>query len=88
MATKKDNQENAVSTFVRRNGLTLLEDNAQYKNRFEIKSESSNRLYVVSQNKKTDEWCCSCPGWIIKRGPERTCKHLKTLMPLIREAGL
>ena len=66
---------------------TALEDNAQYTNRFEIASESSNRLYVVAQNKTTGEWSCSCPGWIIKKaGKERTCKHLKALMPLLQEA--
>lgn len=64
-----------------------LEDNAQYTNRFEIASESSNRLYVVAQSKGTGEWSCSCPGWIIKKaGKERTCKHLQALMPMLQEA--
>lgn len=64
-----------------------LEDNSQYTNRFEIASESSNRVYIVAQNKSTGEWSCSCPGWIIKKsGKERTCKHLKTLAPLLQNA--
>lgn len=68
--------------------IAVLEDNATHKNRFEIKSETSNRLYIVAQSKKDNSWQCSCPGWIIKRGPERTCKHLRHLMPLIKQAGL
>jgi len=68
-------------------GGKALEDNAQYTNRFEIASASSNRLYTVAQNKSTGEWSCSCPGWIIKKaGKERTCKHLQALMPLLQEA--
>jgi len=68
-------------------GCTALEDNNSHTNRFEIASESSNRLYVVAQNKATGEWGCSCPGWIIKKaGKERTCKHLKALLPLLLEA--
>lgn len=35
---------------------TLLPDNDRYTNRFEVKSESSNRLYIVAQNKSTGEW--------------------------------
>lgn len=69
-------------------GGRALEDNSQYTNRFEIASESSNRLYVVAQSKATGEWSCSCPGWIIKRaGKERTCKHLRALMPILLEAN-
>jgi hypothetical protein len=32
-------------------GATLLPDNAQWKNRMEIRSSSSNRMYVVAQRK-------------------------------------
>ena len=62
--------------------LEILPDNAQWKNRFEIKSESSNRIYVIAQRKTDSSWGCSCPGW--KR--HRTCKHLKTITPLISSA--
>ncbi len=58
-----------------------LPDNAQYKNRFEIPSASSNRLYVIAQNKKTNQWSCSCPGWI----RHRKCKHLTSLQPLLAQ---
>lgn len=66
---------------------TLLPDNDRYTNRFEIKSESSNRLYVVAQNKKTGEWSCSCPGWLIMRNGIRRCKHITQLTPLLAEVG-
>jgi hypothetical protein len=49
-----------------------LPDNGQWTNRFEIRSESSNRVYVVAQNKETGKWGCSCPGYCSKR----KCKHL------------
>jgi hypothetical protein len=64
-------------------GLTLfiprdsekLPDNAQWTNRFEIRSSSSNRVYIVAQHKTNRYWGCSCPGW----KAHKTCKHLNTL---------
>lgn len=56
-------------------GSTLLEDNAQWTNRFEVRSESSDRAYVVSQHKKKGHWGCSCPGWRTRR----KCKHLASM---------
>jgi hypothetical protein len=56
-------------------GKQKLPDNDQWTNRFEIESESSDRIYIVSQNKKTHEWGCSCPGWRTRR----KCKHLSAL---------
>lgn len=52
-----------------------LPDNAQWTNRFEIRSESSDRIYVVSQNKSKRHWACSCPSWRTRR----YCKHLEAL---------
>lgn len=52
-----------------------LEDNTQWTNRFTIKSETSNRVYVVAQHKTHRHWGCDCPGW--KR--HRTCKHLNVM---------
>ncbi len=54
----------------------VLPDNDQWTNRFEIRSETSNRVYILAQNKKKRHWSCSCPGW--KR--HRTCKHLASLL--------
>jgi hypothetical protein len=52
-----------------------LDDNAQWTNRFQIKSESSDRLYTIAQNKSGRFWGCNCPGWI----RHKTCKHLHNL---------
>ena len=49
-----------------------LPDNGQWKNRFEIHSATSDRVYIVSQHKEKQHWGCSCPGWRI----HRKCKHL------------
>jgi hypothetical protein len=53
----------------------MLPDNAQYTNRFEIRSSSSNRVYIVAQHKTSKWWGCSCPGWI----GHRKCKHLSSM---------
>jgi hypothetical protein len=65
-------------------GLVTLPENATHTNRIEIKSQSSNRVYIVAQSKTSGEWGCSCPGWCMKRpGKERSCKHLKAMLPLL-----
>jgi hypothetical protein len=56
-------------------GSKRLLDVGEWTNRFEIRSETSNRIYVVAQHKTRRHWGCSCPGW--RR--HRTCKHLATL---------
>lgn len=61
---------------IRRAGGMRLPDNGQWTNRFEIRSESSNRLYTIAQNKKTGQWGCSCPGYRRARHGVRKCKHL------------
>ena len=53
----------------------MLPDNDQWQFRFNIESQSSNRLYTIAQNKKKRYWACSCPGW--KR--YRQCKHLQAV---------
>ena len=52
-----------------------LPDNKLWKNRFEIHSATSDRVYIVSQNIDKGHMGCSCPGW--RR--YRTCKHLSAL---------
>ncbi|WP_353151535.1 hypothetical protein [Chryseobacterium sp.] len=60
---------------IRINQEVRLPDTDQWQFRFNIQSESSNRLYTIAQHKKLKHWGCSCMGW--KR--YRTCKHLKAL---------
>ena len=65
-------------------GLPALPDNNSHENRMEVRSESSNRVYIVAQSKKDGEWQCSCPGWVMKKaGKARGCKHLAAILPAI-----
>lgn len=52
-----------------------LPDNDQWRFRFEIRSETSNRIYTIAQHIKGKYWGCSCPAW--KR--YRKCKHLTAM---------
>jgi len=52
-----------------------LPDTDNYQNRFEIKSASSPRKYLISQHKTGLWWACSCPGWI----SHRKCRHLAAI---------
>ena len=70
---KKEQKTMATEIQIRKPpGAKTLPDNGQWQNRFEIKSESSGRIYIVSQNKDSGKWACSCPAWITRR----YCKHL------------
>lgn len=53
----------------------LLPENSQWQNRFEIHSATSDRVYIVAQNKAKRHWACSCPSWRVRRH----CKHLDAL---------
>lgn len=64
---------NALITIPRQS--VVLPDNSQYQFRFEIRSETSNRVYVIAQHKVGRWWSCSCPGWI----RHRKCKHLSAV---------
>jgi hypothetical protein len=56
-------------------GSVALPNNAQWENRFEIRSETSGRIYIIAQNKTKRHFACSCPSWRTRR----KCKHLTTL---------
>ncbi len=45
----------------------------------DIHSETSERVYHVSQNSDDHSWACSCPGWKVPKHGMRHCKHLKAL---------
>ena len=76
-----------LENVARQFGGVVLPDNPSHQNRIEIKSESSTRKYIVSQNKATGEWGCSCPGWCMKKaGQPRKCKHLTTMKKALEMA--
>ncbi len=52
-----------------------LPDSDGWENRFEIHSETSNRIYVIAQNRKRRHWGCSCPSYRTRR----RCKHLEEI---------
>ena len=69
-------------------GLEVLPENKTHRNRMEIRSESSNRIYIVAQAKASGEWQCSCPGWVMKKaGKPRGCKHLNAILPALQGVG-
>src|SRR5580704_6172351 len=47
-------------------GVTLVSENT-----FRVKSQSSDKLYLVS--KAGEDWTCECPDFIERRTP---CKHI------------
>jgi hypothetical protein len=50
-----------------------LPENDQWVNRVQIPSESDpSRTYIVSQNRKSGTWACSCRAWATRQ----TCKHV------------
>lgn len=65
----------AAITIRRPAGSVALQDNKQWTNRFEIHSQTSDRVYVVAQNKSGRFWSCGCFGFI----RHRHCKHLAAL---------
>jgi hypothetical protein len=68
-------------------GTELLPENNTHRNRMEIHSESSERVYIVAQRKTNGEnngrWECSCMGWI----RYRRCKHLEAMLPSLKLLG-
>ena len=56
-------------------GGTALPDTSAWVNRFEIRSSSSDSVYVLAQSRSGRWWSCECFGF--RR--HRHCHHLKTL---------
>jgi hypothetical protein len=81
---------NALISYLKNQGLTVLPDLRGWTNRFEIKSQSSNRLYTVAQRESDGTFGCTCPGWIIQKRDKitgllkpRDCKHLRAIRPAL-----
>lgn len=64
---------NPIQIYVRKE--VMLPNNDQWEHRFEIKSETSDRVYIIAQNIKKRFWACSCPAW----RTHRKCKHLSAI---------
>jgi hypothetical protein len=67
--------ETQLAPFVSVPRRSRLPDTSQWINRFEVRSETSNAIYVIAQNRVGRWWGCSCMGWI----RHHHCKHLCTL---------
>lgn len=76
----------ALAVAVGRAGGVMLPDRGDgWINRIQIPSETSTRLYVVSQNtKQGNRFECSCPAWRTRR----RCKHLDTMKPLLERMAM
>ena len=67
----RENMANEIS--IRRPPAAVaLPDNGQWTERFEIRSETSDRIYIIARNKNTGKYGCSCPAYLTRR----YCKHL------------
>ena len=75
MKTKRVNEAN-IEAVASQIGGTLLPNTDQWFNRFQIKSATSSRQYVIAQRRSDNVWGCSCPGWI----NYRKCKHLTDVL--------
>lgn len=65
--------------------VTLLPENTQYTNRFNLVSGSSGNEYLIAQRKfnpKTGKggwWACDCPSFKFGKRGAKMCKHLRDL---------
>ena len=58
-------------------GARKLPDSARHCNRFQIRSDSSDRLYTIAFDRAMSRWTCGCGSYIYAKG--RPCKHLLRL---------
>ncbi len=65
-------------------GSTLLPDNDQWHNRFQVKSQTSSSLYTIAQRRSDDTWGCSCAGW----RHYRKCKHLTDVLKRLADVAV
>ncbi len=69
-------------------GATLLPDTVTHRFRMDIPSESSDRIYRVSQSTSHKGFECSCPSWLFQKLPpsQRTpCKHIRAMSPVLQQ---
>jgi len=62
-------------------GAEQLPDTKTHIHRMKIRSETSDREYIVSKrNTNIKRVECSCPGWIFRRN----CKHVRAIAPPLK----
>jgi hypothetical protein len=49
----------------------------QWRDKWDVPSSSSDRVYTVSRDVSETEWGCSCPAWKFQR---KICHHIKQIM--------
>lgn len=71
----------SVEALLKEMGVVRLSDTDTHRHRMDIRSESSDKIYRVSQRTSNGsmQWECSCLGWITRR----KCKHLTAMMPVL-----
>ncbi len=66
---------NALMIVARRFGAIALLDGKGWKNRIQVRSETSDSLYIVAQRMTDNVWKCSCRGHV----SHGRCKHVDTM---------
>src|ERR1017187_8117740 len=78
------NNEIEINKVLKEFDAELLPDTETHILRISVKSESSNRKYIVSKRDSSGNFECSCPGWTM-HSPRRNCKHLNAMVPALEE---
>ena len=77
-----------IKRMLKKLGAELLPDTDKYRFRMDIPSETSDRIYKVSQNIDKGFYACGCPAWIFqKAAPQdrKPCKHLLAILPVLKQ---
>jgi len=72
----KAEMRNQVAEIAAQIGSELMPDNDQWVNRFTVRSDTKDAVYVVAQRRSDGTWGCGCWAW--KR--HRRCKHLGRIL--------
>lgn len=69
----------SLATVARQHGWIIQPDTDTHINRLDVRSETSTRLYRISQTRRNGIWLCECLGF----RNHRRCKHLEAVVPVI-----